>query len=172
MNQPLRLSTKPAFLACLIANVAFGSTPTITQITADQVTTHQAKHQIIYTGHVTAMHGSSRLHAERLILEISPQSHHITQMRAYGQPATLKETNPVTHQVTHGQADSMRYDIQADMIYLHGNAIVKKHNADIRAPSIRYNRKTNTAYAQPSHNHQQRIHIHIAASQPIAQTSP
>ena len=106
--------------------------------------------QAIYQGNVHAKQGTRQLWGNRLVIKQNQQNQ-LHSVITYGEPAKTQSITKIDGPLTTGQADTIYYLPQQDLIRYQGNAIVKQAGNIFKGAYFDYNTRTKLITGPSTH---------------------
>ena len=119
-----------------------------------------------YQGAVIIKQGSLLIEAEQVtIYSTDGQAHKII---CLGKPAHYQQQPNIEDGLVNAHADTIEYYLDRDTITLIKNASLEQQGSTLKGDHINYDLKAELVVARGSDNSQQRVHMVIPASEPVA----
>lgn len=144
------LSKLPVALVCLLlahtANAELADRTKPVNLEADSVTVDDIHKTSVYVGNVVLMQGTMLLRADRI--EVSENGEGFNKAVAYGNPVYFRQKRDKVDEYVEGYASRIDMDSKANMVYLTGNARLKKGEDELRGHTMTYNTTSEVFEAQ------------------------
>ena len=119
-----------------------------------------------YQGSVIIKQGSLLIEAEQVtIYSTDGQAHKII---CLGKPAHYQQQPNIEDGLVNAHADTIEYYLDRETITLIKNASLEQQGSTLKGDHINYDLKAELVVARGSDNSQQRVHMVIPASEPVA----
>jgi lipopolysaccharide export system protein LptA len=131
------------FIACiclLLAQSAYAELADRTKpvnLEADSVTVDDIHKTSVYVGSVVLIQGTMLLRADKI--EVSENGEGFNKAVAYGNPVYFRQKRDKVDEYVEGYASRIDMDSKANMVYLTGNARLKKGEDELRGHTMTYN---------------------------------
>ncbi len=138
------LSKLPITIICLLlaqsASAELADRTKPVNIEADSVTVDDIHKTSVYVGNVILIQGTTLLRADRV--EVSESGEGFNKAVAYGNPVYFRQKRDKVDEYVEGYASRIDMDSKANMVYLTGNAQLKKGGNELRGHAMTYNTVT------------------------------
>ncbi|BBP02235.1 lipopolysaccharide transport periplasmic protein LptA [Sulfuriferula nivalis] len=135
------LSKFPVALVCLLlahtANAELADRTKPVNLEADSVTVDDIHKTSVYVGSVVLIQGTMLLRADRI--EVSENGEGFNKAVAYGNPVYFRQKRDKVDEYVEGYASRIDMDSKSNMVYLTGNARLKKGEDELRGHTMTYN---------------------------------
>jgi lipopolysaccharide export system protein LptA len=135
------LSKFPVALVCLLlahtANAELADRTKPVNLEADSVTVDDIHKTSVYVGSVVLIQGTMLLRADRI--EVSENGEGFNKAVAYGKPVYFRQKRDKVDEYVEGYASRIDMDSKANMVYLTGDAKLKKGEDELRGHTMTYN---------------------------------
>ena len=138
------LSKLPVAIICLLlaqsADAELADRTKPVNLEADSVTVDDIHKTSVYVGNVILIQGTTLLRADKV--EVSESGEGFNKATAYGNPVYFRQKRDKVDEYVEGYASRIDMDSKANMVYLTGNAQLKKGGNELRGHAMTYNTLT------------------------------
>jgi lipopolysaccharide export system protein LptA len=135
------LSKFLAAVVCLLlahtANAELADRTKPVNLEADSVTVDDIHKTSVYVGSVVLIQGTMLLRADRI--EVSENGEGFNKAVAYGKPVYFRQKRDKVNEYVEGYASRIDMDSKANMVYLTGDARLKKGEDELSGHAMTYN---------------------------------
>ena len=148
------LATIPAIASALESDV---DEPI--EVEANSVEIVEESGKSIYKGNVVLIQGSIRIDADKVtVIQHETKS---DQIKAVGRPVRITQKSNGGKKPIKGRSSRMEYDVDSDMLYLVGNAVLTQGKDTFKSDRIAYDRKKSLIKGGTSAKGKQRVRVTI-----------
>ncbi len=160
-NKILKALLATLLLACspLVAMALESDVSKPIEVEADSVEIDEGSGKSIYKGNVVLIQGSIRIDADKVtVIQHETKS---DQIKAVGRPVRITQKSQNGKKPVKGRSSRMEYDVDSDMLYLIGNAVLTQDKDTFKSDRIAYDRKKSMIKGGTSAKGKQRVRVTI-----------
>lgn len=129
------------------------------EVEANSVEIVEESGKSIYKGNVVLIQGSIRIDADKVtVIQHDTKS---DQIKAVGRPVRITQKSNDGKKPIKGRSSRMEYDVDSDMLYLIGNAVLTQGKDTFKSDRIAYDRKKSMIKGGTSAKGKQRVRVTI-----------
>jgi lipopolysaccharide export system protein LptA len=129
------------------------------EVEANSVEIDEKSGKSVYKGNVVLTQGSIRLTADKVtVIQHEKKS---DQIKAVGSPARITQKSQKGKSPIKGRSSRVEYDVDSNMLYLIGNAVITQDKDTFKSDRIAYDRKKSLIKGGTSAKGKQRVRVTI-----------
>ncbi len=147
-----------AYFPC-VANALGSDVDKPIEVEANSVEIIEDSGKSIYKGNVVLIQGSIRIDADKVtVIQHETKS---DQIKAEGRPVRITQKSNDGKKPIKGRSSRMEYDVDSDMLYLIGNAVLTQGKDTFKSDRIAYDRNKSLIKGGTSAKGKQRVRVTI-----------
>ena len=132
------------------------------EVEADSVEIDEGKNTSTYKGNVVLTQGSIKLTADKVT--VIQHENKSNQVKAFGNPARITQQASGSKKPVTGRGSRIEYDVDSDLMYLIGNAVLTQDSDTFKSDRIAYDRKKSLIKGGTSAKGSQRVKVTIKSN--------